>query len=331
MISGLTLKTNGVFSGTLWIAGTNYPLAGGFDLSGHAAVMAGPAATPGGRAPVSGGPMQVELTLDGAPTRQITGTVSNTLWSANLTAELAGTNLPSARSTLLFAPPASAPANTPPGDGYAQVTNHLGMVTVKGALADGAAFTAQTVAESQNGDFPVYATPYGNTGLLMGSINLTNLEAAPPANSLAWIKKASRTYPPYTNGFTNTVQVQGALWTNPPAKTPAIILQKGQLLQLSAGNNAGIDVAYDLAVTSSNVLVNVSGSLVTDSLTTGSISTKTGLFTLNFLNGNSNATTNGWGAFLQNQSIGKGFFLGTTNAGYILLEPAPPGPTTINF
>jgi hypothetical protein len=165
-----------------------------------------------------------------------------------LTAEPAGTNLPSAQYTLLFAPPSGAPANTPPGDGYAQVTNHLGMVTITtGALADGAAFTPQTVAESQNGDFPVYATPYGNTGLLLGWINLTNLEAAPPGNSLAWIKKASRTYPPYTNGITNTLLVQGALWTNPPAKTPAIVLPEGQLV---ISNNARLDLDFNVSVNS---------------------------------------------------------------------------------
>ena len=212
LISGLALGTNGTFTAQLWKAGTSYSLSGGFDASGNYSNSVGPASA-------AGGLLRIHLTVDRAA-RLIVGTVSNTLWTANLTAEPAGTNLPSAQYTLLFAPPAGAPANTPPGDGYAQVTNHLGMVTAKGALADGAAFTAQTVAESQNGDFPVYATPYGNTGLLLGWINLTNLEAAPPANSLAWIKKASRTYPPYTNGFTNTLLVQGALWTNPPPKRP---------------------------------------------------------------------------------------------------------------
>ena len=316
MIRGLTLKTNGVFSGTLLIAGTNYPLSGGFDLSGHAAVTIGLAATPGGRAPVPGGPMQMELTLEGAPTHQITGTVSNTLWTAHLTAERTGTNLPSAQYTLLFAPPANAPANTPPGDGYAQVTNHLGMLTVKGALADGAAFTAQTVAESQNGDFPVYATPYGNTGLLLGWINLTNLEAAPPANLLAWIKKASPLYPPYTNGFTNTLQVQGALWTNPPAKTPAIVLPEGQLV---ISNNAGFNLDFNVAVNTSNNLVKLAGSAT--NFLTGSISPKTGLLNLAFGNGNGTNATQGQGAVLQDQTNAGGFFITSTNAGAIFLRP----------
>ena len=43
MISGLSLNTNGVFSGKLLVAGTNYILTGSFDLLGHAAASAGPA------------------------------------------------------------------------------------------------------------------------------------------------------------------------------------------------------------------------------------------------------------------------------------------------
>ena len=308
MISGLALGTNGTFSAQLWKAGTPYSFSGGFDVSGNCSNSAGPASA-------AGGLLRIHLTVDRAA-RLIGGTVSNTLWSANVTAEPAGTNLPSAQYTLLFAPPAGAPANTPPGDGYAQVTNHLGMVTVKGALADGAPFTAQTAAESQNGDVPAYATPYGNTGLLLGWINLTNLEAAPPANSLAWIKKASRTYPPYTNGFTNTLQVQGALWTNPPAKTPAVVLPEGQLV---ITNNAGLLLTFNVSVNTSNNLVKLAGS-ATNSLT-GSNNPKTGLLNLTFGNGNGTNATQGQGAVLQDETNAGGFFVTSTNAGAILLRP----------
>ena len=256
--------------------------------------------------------MRANWTVDRAA-QQIVGTVSNTQWNANLTAELAGTNLPSAEYTLLFAPPASAPANTPPGDGYAAATNHLGNVTFRGQLADGASITP-SAAESQTGDLPVYASLYGNTGLLLGWINLANLEATPPGNTLAWIKKASRTYPPYTNGFTNTLIVQGAPWTNPPAKTPAIALSAGQLII----SNANLFLLFtNVSVSTSNTLVKL-GAQPTNSLT-GSIAPKTGLLTLTF--GNGKTPTPGLGAVLQNQTNGGGFFLGTTNAGIISLLP----------
>jgi hypothetical protein len=40
-----------------------------------------------------------------------------------------------------------------------------------------------------------------------------------------------------------------------------------------------------------------------------------------FGNGNGKATTTGLGAILQSQTNGGGYFLGTTNAGLILLSP----------
>jgi uncharacterized repeat protein (TIGR03803 family) len=309
MLQGLLLGTNGVFSGQLLKAGTTYPLAGGFDVSGRFSTNIGPASA-------SGGVLKINLAVNRAA-RQIVGTVSNTQWNATLTAEMAGTSLPSAEYTLLFAPSSNAPANTPPGDGYALATNHAGTVTFSGQLADGTAITP-SAAESQNGDVPVYASLYGNTGLLLGWINLTNLEAAPPGNALAWIKKASRATLLYTNGFTNLLAGQGALWTNPPAKTPAIVLPKGQLVIAS---NANSILAFNVSVSNNNTLAKLAGSPT--NLLTGSIAPQTGLLTLAFGNGSGKATTPGYVALLQTQTNGGGFFLGTTNAGFISLLPAP--------
>jgi hypothetical protein len=183
-------------------------------------------------------------------------------------------------------------------------------------LADGTSITP-SAAESQNGDVPVYASLYGNTGLLLGWINLANLQAAPPGNTLVWIKKPSRATLLYTNGFTSALSAQGALWTNTPAKAPAIVLPKGQLV---VANNANLNLVFNVSVSSSNTLVKL-GVLPANSLT-GSIAPKTGLFTVTFGNGNGKATTTGSGAILQTQTNGGGFFLGTTNAGLISLLPA---------
>jgi uncharacterized repeat protein (TIGR03803 family) len=307
MLQGLLLGTNGTFSAKLLKAATTYNLMGRFDVSGHYSTNLGPATAPGGA-------LKVNWMLDRAAP-QIVGTVSNTQWTAQLTAELAGTNLPSAEYTLLLGPPAGAPANTPPGEGYAAVSNHLGAVAFSGKLADGTAITP-SAAESQNGDVPVYASLYGNTGLLLGWINLTNLEAAPPGNTLAWIKKAARTTLLYTNGFTNELAVQGAPWTNPPAGTPAIALAAGQLVI----SNANFFLLFtNVSVSKTNTLVKLGTS--TTNLLTGSIASKTGLLTLSFGNGKGRAVTAGLGAVLQSQTNGGGFFLGTTNAGIISLLP----------
>jgi uncharacterized repeat protein (TIGR03803 family) len=310
LLSGLALGSNGVYSAKLLVAGKSYSLTGKFDVSGHAAAVAGTTALPGG-------PLKIELTLD-RTIPQIVGTVSNTLWTANLLADLGsvpGKGLPSAEYTILLSPTTNVPAASPPGDGYILVTNHAGAVTLSVTLADGTPFT-QNVPVSKAGDLPVYYSIYGNTGLLLGWINLTNLNGAPSTNALAWIKKAARSPALYANGFTNILAVQGAPWTNPPAKTPALFLTNGELVI----SNANIFLNFtNVIVSNNNALLNL-GKTPTNSLT-GLIAPKTGLLTVTFGNGKGKATTTGTGAVLQNQASAGGYFLTTTNAGAISLQP----------
>jgi uncharacterized repeat protein (TIGR03803 family) len=302
MLYNFVLRNTGACSGSLLIAGNHYPIATNFDVSGHSAFIAGQ--------------LQVDLNLDIA-TPQITGTVSTSEWIANLTANLASNTLPSAEYTILFSPSTNVSANSPPGDGYALVSDHAGVVSLTGALADGISYN-QTVAVSQAGDIPVYAVLYTNTahpnpGLLLGWINLTNLQAIAPTNALTWIKKAPLSSALYTNGFTNLLSSLGSLWTNPPAKTPAISLTNG-LLVISNGdlllNFTNIFVSDD---TLTNLNVPPTNSL------SGSVNPKTGLLTFTFDNGTT--TNHASGAILQNTTNAGGFFLTLTNAGSFNLQP----------
>jgi hypothetical protein len=210
MLYNLVLHDSGAFSGQLLTTATNYHFATHFDASGNAAFETGP--------------LQVALTLDSA-TRQITGTVSGSEFSANLTADFASNALAPARYYFLLIPTTNMSADSPPGDGYALVTNRAGVVTLNGALADGTQYH-QTVPVSQNGDVPVYVSLYKsrastNSGLLLGWINLTNLQAMPPVDTLTWIKKPSRPPNLYTDGFTNILTVEASTGTGPPPKAAA--------------------------------------------------------------------------------------------------------------
>jgi hypothetical protein len=306
MLYNLVLNTNGAYSGKLFLAGTSYTLAGNFDILGHAAAGVGPAGAPGG-------PLQVDLTLDNAQAGQIAGTVSNTLWTANLRAGLAVSSLPPAQYTLLFSPPANPAASTPPGTGYALVTNHAGTVALSGALADGTTY-GQTVSVTADGDVPIYASLYQNTGLLLGWINLNNLAGSPSTNFLTWIKKPSRAAALYSGGFTNVLPVQGAPWAIPPANTPAIPFNNG-LLVIS---NSGLSLIFNVALSNNNALAKLGGQPA-NSLT-GSINPKTGLLSVTFGNGNGQAATTGAGAVLQTSDSAAGFFVTTAGAGLISLQ-----------
>ena len=244
----------------------------------------------------------------------ITGTVSGAnggVWTANLRAELAVNGSGSAEYTALLS---LSPAGTPPGYGYLLITNHAGVVTLSGALADGTPFH-QTVSLSGAGNLPVYGNLYGGSGLLLGWLGIGKRFA--PTGNLTWIKQASHFTALYTNGFTNLAAVQGSPWTNPPPHTAAIDLPSGQLDISGGGLHSAL--SFNVAVSTSNTLVKLAGS-PTNSLT-GTNNPKTGLLTVTFGNGNGRSTTTGTGAVLQNATNAGGFFLGTTNAGTIRLQP----------
>ena len=264
--------------------------------------------------------MQVNLTLD-KEVPQITGTVSASQWTANLTADLASNVLPSAEYTMLFSPSTNVSAVSPPGDGYALVTNDAGVVKLYGALADGTQYS-QSVPVSRAGDVPLYVSLYTNTvgtntntspGLLLGWINLTNLQA--PANALAWIKNPSRSTALYTNGFTNILSLRGALWTNPAARTSAISLTNGELVL----SNTGLFLNYTNIFVSNNTLTNLG--MHPANFLTGSIKPANGLLTLTFAGANGKATNTAAGAVLKNAASAGGFILAATNAGSVILQP----------
>ncbi|MGP8198399.1 MAG: choice-of-anchor tandem repeat GloVer-containing protein [Limisphaerales bacterium] len=306
MLYNLVLRDTGACSGKFLTPGGNYPFATNFDASGHA--------------DFSAGPLQVALTLD-TRTPQITGTVSESSTTAPLVADLASNILPSAEYTILLSPSNDISTNLPSGDGYALVTNHEGVVTLSGALADGTRYN-ETVHVSQAGEIPVYVSLYPmNTstdhGLLLGWINLTNLQAAAPTNALTWIKQKQLSLSPelYTNGFTNILSTQGAIWTAPPAGTPAVSFTNGELLL----SNTDLFLAFTNIFVSDDKLADL-GSLPTNSLT-GSVNPKTGLLTVVFGDGKGRATDSALGAILQDTTNAGGFLLTTTNAGSMELQP----------
>ena len=308
LLGGLTVKTLGAYSGTLYIGGAGYGVAGQFDLAGDTSSQVKHVA--------HWGTLTLAMHLDwNQSPPQITGTVRGTNgggWTAELTNELAGSNLKSAEYTMLI--PQGANTNSPSGYGYALMTNHLGKVIVSGHLADGTAF-ATTLTESKTHHLPFYATPYTNGGLLLGWLDLSSNA---PAGNLKLIRPAAASGL-FTGGYTNVVTVQSSAWTNLGTKTNAISLPSGGQLAISGGFLAG---PLDFSVVYTNntfAKENVPGNR-TNSLTL-SIAAKTGLLSVTFGNGNGTNTTTGTGAILQNQNSGAGFFVTPTNAGSIQLTP----------
>ena len=301
MLKGLVVTPKGTYSGSLLINGASHPISGSFDLGGQATNVIK-------RTAVQGGNLNVVMNVNGNPPPQVTGTVTGTGIEASLIADRATNTLPSAEYTLLLAPdPDNSPANSPGGDGYAAITNNAGTVKIAGALADGTTLS-QTVTVSQDGYAPVYASLYSGKGLLLGWINLelTNTDGV----SLVWIHPGTRSGL-YTNGFMNVLssdQFVLSQWTNPP--------NFGSLTNLSLLDTiSGMDVQTNVTVSvaASGKVTGLSGAPVS-----GSITPKTGLFTVTVGSGASKVT--GHGAML-NDTNGGGYFLTKTNAQAVQFGP----------
>jgi hypothetical protein len=302
-ISGLTLKTGGVLSGKLWLAGASWSIAGAFNVEGNAT-------TEIPRGPKLGGPVGLQLSLDWSSTPPIiTGWVTGTnggAWTAGLTAERAGNIKSAAKYTMLMEPDTNAPADSPPGTGYAAISKLNSNVTLVGALADGTPYS-QSVTVAANGDVPVYASLYTNTGLLTGWITLPGLAANPSTTTLTWIK-------PGWSGFTNNVAAVGSPWTNPPAHKAAITLANG-LLSVS---NASLLLDFNVTVSNTDAMVKIPGGPT--NIFNGTINPANGVLKVTFGYGIGKSTSVGVGAALQNQNIGAGYFVIKTNAGALNLQ-----------
>jgi hypothetical protein len=304
MLSDLAVRASGTYTAKLLLGQSTNAINGAFNASGQGSNIVP-------RAAKLGGPLTLSLWVNwnNSPLT-IAGTVSGTnggAWTANLTAELAAGGSGSAAYTALL-----SPDGTPPGSGYLLMNAQNGTMTLGGALADGNSL-GQVVPVSGAGDLPVYGNLYGGTGVVIGWIGL---EGGSPAGSLTWIKEASRSSARYPNGFTNLLVVRGSPWTNHSTSHEAAIdLPAGQL-ELSGGG-LPTPLTFNVAVSNNNNLVKLTGSPA-NSLS-GSINAATGLLKVTF--GDNNKETTGYGAVLQNQTNGGGYFLTTSNAGAILLQP----------
>jgi len=313
MISGLTVRTNGAYSGTLILQGVRHGFSGGFNSAWESS----------NSIPHAGGALVLLMhILTNTYPNQILGSVSSGGWESDLhlIANASGPQ-PSAANTMLVPPG----ANFAGGYGYAVITNHAGSVSFVGKLADGATFNP-TAALSQAANVPFYASLYGNTGLLTGWLDFdTGADGAQvPQGQLTWIKKPRAAGSLYSSGLTNLITVQGSTWVAPPKGEAALsFTTNAPGLLLISGGNLAAPLSFLVAVSPNNTLVKLPASVSTNSLT-GTITPKTGLLTVTFGNGKGKLTTTGTGVVLQNSTVADGAFLGATNSGSITLQVAPP-------
>jgi uncharacterized repeat protein (TIGR03803 family) len=203
MIGGLMIASNGTYSGKLYLAGANYPLAGIFNTSGQATEVIT-------RTAANGGPVTLTMNrTDADPIRLITGAVHGThpaIWSSGFSLFAAvSENQDAPGYTLLLTQNAGA-AGSSGGYGSALIANQSGTLNIVGTLTGGTAFSQSVPIADDNG-FAFYATlPDG--GLLLGRLSLTaDTGSTAPTGNVWWIEPASNLFP---DGFATKIAVQGA-------------------------------------------------------------------------------------------------------------------------
>jgi uncharacterized repeat protein (TIGR03803 family) len=312
LIENLQLKTNGLYSGKLYLAGATNSLIGSFDASGQAIETII-------RSAAAGGDVTLELSVfSQSVPREITGWVEGTNlggWvSTNLYlyAAMTTTNTNNSPAYTVLLPQQTNDA--PPSYGYALMTNTGSTINLGGKLSDGTPFSRSEPINEQD-QFPVYANLYQNTGLLLGQLSLD--AAAAPAGTLSWIKSGQKTGL-YTNGFNTELAVEGSPWTNSTIVLSDLFPTNAQLI--FSGGGLASELVWTVQVTSSNTLRVVGGPT---NFMSGTINRTNGLLTLTYRPTGVRTNATVFGTVLQNIGLGGGFFLlpGATNTGTISLEP----------
>jgi uncharacterized repeat protein (TIGR03803 family) len=318
LIQNLQLGSNGVYSGKLWLAGVGYSLTGTFNRSGQATETIK-------RSTALGGSVTLQLTIPwGSVPRQINGSIGTATWSTtNLALYAATTNTNNSPSyTLLVTPSVGAASTTPPGFGYALITNTGSTINMGFFLADGTSFScSEPINEADS--FPVYGNIYGNQGFVLGQLSLDTATASDvPSGQLTWLKPAQAAGF-FKAGFNTQILTLGSPWTNSTAAIGALFPNNAQLTVSGGGLNNAIFTTVQL--TSSNTLRWVGGST---NFTGGSINPNNGSFSFSFV-GASGKKVTAHGALLPDLTQGDGYFLGASSDGTITLLPATSQPASL--
>ncbi len=320
----LRLAPNGVFSGAVTLGGKLYPFQGSYLVPQFFPIsLTEVAALDPARAVVKRGtnpPLYLTFNLDFAgDSDQITGSITDNNWSADLLANRAVLNAHSnpapwaQQYTMVLhgAPDASA---SPAGDGYATIQLFSsGTVRMNGKVADGTVINQQATV-SKDGLWPFYVSLYGGQGSIMGWLTFTNgnnLDPNPIRGDLIWTKPPMTNSTYYPLGFTNIVPVVGSRYTNGTTlsifTSATALLRGGNLAEGTLTSSVPTAKARALSFSFSD---SVSLTLFFDSSSgrvNGTLS-ETGTNPRNLS-----------GVLLPEQNYIRGFFLGTNQSGVFFI------------
>ncbi len=267
-------------------------------------------------------PLQVNLLLtQTGGTNQITGTVSDGVFTSQVLADLAGFNNQfrcpfQGRFTFIIPPADPIDQTAPQGYGYGTLrVSKVGNVKLHGVLGDGTKISASGPA-SLIGTWPFYNALYQKKGVSLGQIDFTgpNLVDA----TLDWLKPPIPTDRFYSGGFTISVPLTGAVYI--PEKKGGPSVAGTNLVTLGGGNLVSNLVKTVVVDAFGNVTVLAPGA---DKLALFEVPSS-GQFSGFFVNTAINKQPVLFnGVLVQTNQVGGGLFLGTNESGFVTITAAP--------
>jgi hypothetical protein len=318
---GITLTSQGKYSGSLLLEGGTLPVTGQFDVGLQSQVTLARLGKPALTLNLQLNPTIYHAQTDMTETNVLTGTVAQEgQWISDLFAYRAATgnsNVYAGACTLLLEGCADwglcfggGFSDLPNGDSPGSVTiSSKGAIQVAGTLADGTTFTRAATA-SEQGLWPLYVPLYGGHGFLMGWVTLTTNQSG---STVAWAMPPGLSGHYNTNGFLQSRLLLLTEYTAPPPGQNAVNwsnavvkLTGGDLPQPADSTN----VLQSQVLVSNNIVRVISGTI---SNLTVSITASNGLFKGSFVDPVSKRSTSFSGALATDPDTpinGGGWWLG---------------------
>jgi hypothetical protein len=307
-----SVTDKGSISGHLMLGGKSYSFSARLDSNGFATAKVS-------RGVLHSLNVQIHLDLSGA--NQITGSVTDSHWTAQLLANrivFDAKKSPASQfvgTYTLDIPGDVAANNRPSGDGFASVkVDAGGNVQLAGALADGSKLSLKTVL-SGSGSWPLYVSLYQGAGCGLGWLQVTNHTVS---GRFVWIRPAgaASSTKSYPAGFTNRVDTSGLRYGTPAAGQSLFNWNYGSLILSGGGLSSGLTNL--LFVNDQNRLT-----ISDDPSLKLTITLSSGLFQGSILTPSSTRPIKFQGALFQDLNLGLGYFLNSDQSGQIYLGPAP--------
>jgi hypothetical protein len=310
----LSLTTLGSYSGNVLNAGGAYSFSGAFTPAGLSITNIPRAGKP---------PLGLSMTLDVSNgTQQISGTLTDSNWTAGLRANLAPSSAaspaPQRGAYTMILDSSDSGATGPGGAGFGKVTvTPAGLASLAGTLSDGTVVAPAAAGVSRDGQWPLYIPLYGagTFGSLSGWIDFTNAPGSSLQGTGAWFRTNSsgRLYP---HGFTNTVSITGSTFIPGSARTN--VLGQTNLQVFLGGGNLPVALSNYVSLPLSGVF-RTNGPGISRLIL--SVAPSTGLISGTYLDPATGLSTPISGVVLQQQTNAAGFFLSTNATGLFQLVP----------